>query len=205
MTDRFSMSTEKKINYAIWLSVISLILWFVVVMLWLFNVYEFSVVDSNTFIGVIVALLALIVTFVVGWQILNIIDVKAQVSEISDLKKELQQQREDIEEDFNSTMHLHSIAFGDISLQNGNISDAFSSYLLAINYSLKLNNEYVDRLKMVLKLGDVANILTNVDESALEQISNTDSRIRELPRYNLIKYEYEKAYNIFLGKISTQA
>jgi Na+/H+ antiporter NhaC len=71
------MSLEKKINYATWLSIISILLWLIVVVLWLFNVYEFSVVDSNTFIGVIVALLALIVTFIVGWQIFNVLDVKA--------------------------------------------------------------------------------------------------------------------------------
>lgn len=199
------MNAEKKINYAIWLSIISLILWFVVVMLWLFNVYEFSVVDSNTFIGVIVALLALIVTFVVGWQIFNVLDVKAQLSDIADLKKQLQQQREDNEEDFNSTMYLQSIAFGDISLQNNNISDAFNNYLWAVYYSLKLKNEYIDELLMIEQLYRVANSLTDIDEKAKNQIINTDSKIRELPRFKYIKNEYEKAYNVFLSKRSMQS
>lgn len=199
------MNAEKKINYAIWLSIISLILWFVVVMLWLFNVYEFSVVDSNTFIGVIVALLALIVTFVVGWQIFNVLDVKAQLSDIADFKKQLQQQREDNEEDFNSTMYLQSIAFGDISLQNNNISDAFNNYLWAVYYSLKLKNEYIDELLMIEQLNRVANSLTDIDEKAKNQIINTDSKIRELPRFKYIKNEYEKAYNVFLSKRSMQS
>lgn len=199
------MNAENKINYAIWLSIISLILWFVVVMLWLFNVYEFSVVDSNTFIGVIVALLALIVTFVVGWQIFNVLDVKAQLSDIADFKKQLQQQREDNEEDFNSTMYLQSIAFGDISLQNNNISDAFNNYLWAVYYSLKLKNEYIDELLMIEQLNRVANSLTDIDEKAKNQIINTDSKIRELPRFKYIKNEYEKAYNVFLSKRSMQS
>ena len=199
------MSSEKKTNYAIWLSVISLILWFVVVVLWLFNVYEFSVVDSNTFIGVIIALLALIVTFVVGWQIFNVLDVKAQLSDIADLKKQLQQQREDNEEDFNSMMYLQSIAFGDISLQNNNISDAFNIYLWAVYYSLKLKNEYIDELLIISQLNRVANSLTDIDEKAKNQIINTDSKIRELPRYKYIKSEYEKAYHIFLNKTLIQS
>ncbi len=199
------MNAENKINYAIWLSIISLILWFVVVMLWLFNVYEFSVVDSNTFIGVIVALLALIVTFVVGWQIFNVLDVKSQLSDIADFKKQLQQQREDNEEDFNSTMYLQSIAFGDISLQNNNISDAFNNYLWAVYYSLKLKNEYIDELLMIEQLYRVANSLTDIDEKAKNQIINTDSKIRELPRFKYIKNEYEKAYNVFLSKRSMQS
>lgn len=198
------MSIEKKINYAIWLSAISLILWFIVVMLWLFNVYEFSVIDSNTFIGVIVALLALIVTFVVGWQIFNIIDVKAQVSEIADLKKELKHQREDIDEDFYSMMNLHSIAFGDISFHNNNISDAFSNYLWAVYYSLKLKNEYIDESIIVSKLASVASSLTEVPQNAREQINNADSKIRELPKYKYIRNEYEKAFQIYLNKISMQ-
>lgn len=199
------MSSEKKTNYAIWLSVISLILWFVVVVLWLFNVYEFSVVDSNTFIGVIIALLALIVTFVVGWQIFNVLDVKAQLSDIADLKKQLQQQREDNEEDFNSMMYLQSIAFGDISLQNNNISDAFNIYLWAVYYSLKLKNEYIDELLIISQLNRVANSLTDIDEKAKNQILNTDSKIRELPRFKYIKNEYEKAYHIFLNKTLIQS
>lgn len=199
------MSLEKKTNYAIWLSVISLILWFVVVVLWLFNVYEFSVVDSNTFTGVIIALLALIVTFVVGWQIFNVLDVKAQLSDIADLKKQLQQQREDNEEDFNSMMYLQSIAFGDISLQNNNISDAFNIYLWAVYYSLKLKNEYIDELLIISQLNRVANSLTDIDEKAKNQIINTDSKIRELPRFKYIKNEYEKAYHIFLSKTLIQS
>ena len=183
------MSLEKKINYATWLSIISILLWLTVVVLWLFNVYEFSVVDSNTFIGVIVALLALIVTFIVGWQIFNVLDVKAQLSEVSDLKKELQQQREDNEEDFNSMMYLQSIAFGDISVQNNNINDAFNNYLWAVYYSLKLKNEYIDELLIIKQLNRVANYLTDIDEKAKNQIVNTDSKIRELPRYKYIKNE----------------
>lgn len=198
------MSLEKKINYATWLSIISILLWLTMVVLWLFNVYEFSVVDSNTFIGVIVALLALIVTFIVGWQIFNVLDVKAQLSEVSDLKKELQQQREDNEEDFNSMMYLQSIAFGDISVQNNNINDAFNNYLWAVYYSLKLKNEYIDELLIIKQLNRVANYLTDIDEKAKNQIVNTDSKIRELPRYKYIKNEYEKIYQIFLSKISKQ-
>ena len=73
------MSRDKKINYAIWFSVVSLILWCIVVGLWICNVFQFAIIDSNTFIGVIVALLGIIVTFVVAWQILNVIDIKTQV------------------------------------------------------------------------------------------------------------------------------
>lgn len=198
------MSYEKKINYAIWLSIISLILWCLVVGLWVCNVFQFAIIDSNTFVGVIVALLGVIVTFVVAWQILNVIDVKTQVSDIADLKKELKQQRDDIDEDFYSMMYLHSIAFGDMAMQMNNVSDAFSNYLWAVYYSLKLRNEYIDILQFVSRLESVANYLADVKENTKEQIKNADSKIRELPRYKYIKKEYEKAYQIYLSKIANK-
>ena len=185
------MSYEKKINYAIWLSIISLILWCLVVGLWVCNVFQFAIIDSNTFVGVIVALLGVIVTFVVAWQILNVIDVKTQVSDIADLKKELKQQRDDIDEDFYSMMYLHSIAFGDMAMQMNNVT-------------LKLRNGYIDILQFVSRLESVANYLADVNENTKEQIKNADSKIRELPRYKYIKKEYEKAYQIYLSKIANK-
>lgn len=198
------MSKEKKINYAIWLSVVSLILWCMVVGLWICNVFQFATIDSNTFIGVIVALLGIIVTYVVAWQILNVIDIKTQVSDIADLKKELNQQRDDIDEDFYSMMYLHSIAFGDMALQMNNVGDAFNNYLWAVYYSLKLRNEFIDILQFVLRLENVANCLTDVNENTKEQIKNADSKIRDLPRYKYIKNEYEKAYQIYESKIANK-
>ena len=43
----------------------------VTIVLWICNVGGFTVVSLDSFVGVIVALLAIIVTFVTGWQIYN--------------------------------------------------------------------------------------------------------------------------------------
>lgn len=198
------MSYEKKINYAIWLSIISLILWCLVVGLWVCNVFQFAIIDSNTFVGVIVALLGVIVTFVVAWQILNVIDVKTQVSDIADLKKELMQQRDDIDEDFYSLTYLQGIAFGDIARQNKNFGDAFSNYMWSIYIALKSSGEYTNESVLVNNLADVANCITDISDNTIEQIKNADSKIRELPRYRYIKNEYEKAFQIYVSKITNK-
>ena len=101
-------------------------------------------------------------------------------------------------------MYLHSIAFGDMAMQMNNVSDAFSNYLWAVYYSLKLRNEYIDILQFVSRLESVANYLADVKENTKEQIKNADSKIRELPRYKYIKKEYEKAYQIYLSKIANK-
>lgn len=198
------MGKEKKINYAIWLSVISLILWCVVVGLWICNVFQFSIIDSNTFIGVIVALLGIIVTFVVAWQILNVIDIKTQVSDIADLKKELYKQRNDIDEDFFSMIYLQGIAFGDIARQNKNFGDAFSNYMWSLYNALKSSGDYTNESILVNNLADVANYITDISANTIEQIKNADSKIRDLPRYKYIKNEYEKAYQIYESKITNK-
>lgn len=198
------MSRDKKINYAIWLSIVSLILWCIVVGLWVCNVVQFVTIDSNTFIGVIVALLGIIVTFVVAWQILNVIDVKTQLSDIADLKQELYQQRSDIDEDFFSMLYLQGIAFGDIAKQNKNFGDAYSNYMWAIYIALKSNGEYTNESVLLNNLSNVANCITDINDNTIEQIKNADSKIRELPRYKYIKNEYEKVYQMFLSKISKQ-
>ena len=66
---------SKKVNWAIGLSVVALILVAIMFVLWCCNAGGFSAVSLDTFVGVIVALLAIIVTIVLGWQIFNIFEL----------------------------------------------------------------------------------------------------------------------------------
>ena len=50
--------------------------------LWLFGAMKLSVVSLDTFIGVIVALLAIIFTIIIGWQIINTIEIRNWMSQI---------------------------------------------------------------------------------------------------------------------------
>lgn len=49
--------------------------------LWIFGSMKLSVVSLDSFVGVIVALLAIIFTVIIGLQILNAIDVREKMSE----------------------------------------------------------------------------------------------------------------------------
>ena len=50
--------------------------------LWLCESFEFSVVSLDSFVGVIVALLAIIVTVAIGYQIINAIEVKDEIKQL---------------------------------------------------------------------------------------------------------------------------
>ena len=62
---------NKKTNWALTLSAVSLIIVVAIIGLWIFKSQEIAVITLDTYVGVIVALLAIIVTIVLGWQIFN--------------------------------------------------------------------------------------------------------------------------------------
>ena len=68
---------------------ISLAISITLLVLWCCNVGGFTVVSLDSFVGIIVALLAIVVTLAVGWQIYNSIEIKNQIEELSTLKEKL--------------------------------------------------------------------------------------------------------------------
>ena len=73
---------NKKSTRAIVLSVVALLMSVGIVILWLCQACRFSVVSLDSFVGVIVALLAVIVTLAVGWQIYNVIEIRLMIRKI---------------------------------------------------------------------------------------------------------------------------
>lgn len=80
---------SKKANWAIGLSSSSFLIVVSMITMWICEVREICVVELDSFIGVIVALLAIIVTLVLGWQIFNIFELKNKIDEVSELKNNL--------------------------------------------------------------------------------------------------------------------
>ena len=77
-----------KSKLSIILSIISLVGVLAVFGLWLFGSLKLSVVSLDTFIGVIVTLLAIVFTVIVGLQIVNAIDMREKMVQL--------QQRQDV-------------------------------------------------------------------------------------------------------------
>ena len=77
-----------KAKLSIILSIISLVGVLSVWSLWTFGSMKVAVVSLDTFIGVIVALLAIVFTIIVGLQIVNAIDMREKMMQL--------QQRQDL-------------------------------------------------------------------------------------------------------------
>ena len=78
-----------KTKISIILSTISIIGVLSIWGLWLFGTIQLSIVSLVTFIGVIVALLAIIFTVIVGWQIVNTIEMRDKLANIEKRQNDL--------------------------------------------------------------------------------------------------------------------
>lgn len=79
-TDK-TMKDERKVNISIILSTITLILTIGIIIIWCVCVKEFSVITENTFIGTCISLISLALPIIIGYQIINSLDIKHSLKE----------------------------------------------------------------------------------------------------------------------------
>lgn len=197
------MTLETKINWSLGLSITSITVIVILVIMWFCNVWELSVIGIETFIGVIVALLAIIVTFVVGWQIYNTIEIRNKLSELDRLEGEIEKQKLLIENSVYQSRHLIAFTWAINHHEKGNYAEAFGYALQSLPYTMRLNNPInIDTLMDVI-VDSAKKVLVNtiVEKDFYSEMTLDDSEIRTLSGYVYIKEEYEEAFNMYLKKI----
>ncbi|MBR5159826.1 MAG: hypothetical protein IKW84_09650 [Bacteroidaceae bacterium] len=175
----------------------------VLIVLWSCNTGGFSVVNLDSFVGVIVALLSILITIVLGWQIYNAIEMKQKIQELEALKDEFAEQKKSIEELSNKTRHGVLLTWGDDSANARHFTTAFRFYVSSLKCSMllkePLNIDVIhDNLTIVsnnLKKGNVMN------KDLYDIVINEDTEIRSLPNYIYIKSWYEPAFEKFISNI----
>lgn len=70
------MKNERKVNFSIMLSIIALFLIIAIVVIWCISTKEFSVVTGDTFISTCIGLISLALPIIIGYQIINSLDIK---------------------------------------------------------------------------------------------------------------------------------
>lgn len=195
---------KRKLNRTRNLSIIAIALSCLMFAMWCCNAGGFSAVSIDTFVGVIVALLAIIVTIAIGWQIFNIYEVKSQIGEIKRLKTELDKQRLDFEDMELSTAHLHAISLSYIGIAKKEYCDAFHYLVEALYFSLQ--HPLMPNLESILLTMEedcLSNINagTMVDAEFYDKTIIKDKQIRTLQSYSYIKRRYNKIYNDYIRKV----
>lgn len=193
------------------LSIISIVGVLSIWVLWMCGTIELSVVSLDTFIGVIVALLAIIFTVVVGLQIVNTIDMREKMSQLEKRQMELlENERQLAENDRLHVMEAYNLQAGisggnaDGYCANGQYIEAFAFYHSALHYAILANQKNqlnrVNQLQTIVQLiktGPVVNFL-----SLAQQIKTDMEGIRNTTSYrNCLSDLYEQTMQSFWQKM----
>lgn len=166
-----------------------------------------SNVSLDTFIGVMVTMIGILVTFAVGWQIINALEIKSKLAEIEKIKADVNTQQSNIDKivariaydaAVNRSYTLHKI---------GEHIKAFVSTLEAIEYCLLIDEyEDLDILLHNLKAFASHSHTMCCYESDRESMIKYDDQIKKSSKYLLIKDRYEEAvreYNMWQKNVIT--
>ena len=176
--------------------------------LWLFGSIELSVVSLDTFIGVIVALLAIIFTVIVGWQIINAIEMRDKLAELEKRQNDLIDNERILAE--NDRLHtkeaynLQSGLCGEIAeshMTKGQHIEAFTFYHAALYYAILSERpnqmNYLNQMNLILSLISKQSVINFT--SLAQQIKGDTDRIRKTTSYrNCLSEVYERTMQAFL-------
>ncbi len=192
---------NKKWSFAHFCAYLSLSISIVMLVLWCCNVGGFTVVSLDSFVGIIVALLAIVVTLAVGWQIYNSIELKAKIEELNELKDKLSEQEKEIKQQTLKSRHLIAASMADTKLAIGDYVSTFDYLMTSLKYSMALEQsmnigKILDRMAF-----SASKIQQNELCKYTKDIQDSDKKIRKSRHFDMIKTQYEKIYNDFISKI----
>ena len=200
-----------KTKLSIILSIISIVGVLSICGLWLFGAMKLSVVSLDTFIGVIVALLAVIFTIIIGWQIINTIEIRSWMNQLEQKQNALVENGRRLAE--NDQLHtleaynLHAAicqADADSYIEKKQYVEAFTFYHVALCYAILSGTP--NQLNRINKLSQITQCIIAppiADFKMLaRQIKSDSDRIRTTTSYrNCLSEVYELTMQTFWQKI----
>ena len=179
---------------------LSLVISLAIVGYWICSVHELKVVNLNTFVGVTVALLGLILTLAIAWQIYNAVEMKNKVEELKQLEDRIKEQEKSLERfKLETTRDICGLASASFPADGDN-SIQFLYILGALEAEMKLEKQtqlldILEYLELISKEDDIKSAIK------ADGIMEQDKVIRALSNYKLIKNRYETIYNEYISKI----
>ena len=162
--------------------------------LWVFGVFRVSVIDLGTFVGIIVALLAIIVTVVLGLQIINALDIREKITELEQKHTALLEIDRQLNENSISIVKLaHNLQAGicdsgtNLYVASGQFIEAFGSCHSAFyNAILSGQGGLQSRLQQLQALCEQSVRAPQVDFSIIrKQIEIESQQIKETEAYRV--------------------
>lgn len=159
-----------------------------------------SDVSLDTFIGVMVTMIGVLVTFAVGWQIINALEIKSKLAEIETIKNDIKEQREQMQELAESTKHESMLVRAQEFYRCGDHIHATICAMDSLLHCLPL--KVPSNINLVLQTVEayasyIKTPLTSEDHKELLLI---DKSIREAKNYIFIQERYEIIFEKFLKR-----
>lgn len=199
------MKSEKKYNISLILSIIAILLSLGIILLWIVNASNLAVVSLDSFVGVIVALLAILVTAVLGWQIYNAIEIKDKMRAIDSLQSALKQQEHRMEQMYCNVCHSHGyVAAYQSATVNNDFVDAYRWLMSSLRYSLLLD-EPINVEKVLDEMLEFAKRIpahSTLDKEIFAELEEDHKVITNTPSFNCISVKFKQTHNIFLSKVT---
>lgn len=174
--------------------------------LWICKVKGFKVVTLETFVGVIVALLAIIVTVAIIWQIFNVVEIRNRIRDLNKLEEKMNNQEKSLDQVIYRFKHHVGHIMSDTSLEQHNYLSAFYYMIISLENTLQLevpiNVEHA-LLQMRFAVNHIAN-RSKIVKGHFDEIIKSDQTIRSLSNYSFIKNSYEPIYSEFISKVQKE-
>lgn len=164
-TDK-TMKDERKVNISIILSTITLILTIGIIIIWCVCVKEFSVITENTFIGTCISLISLALPIIIGYQIINSLDIKHSLKEseekIEKYKKKINDSIESSKKEFDKEIEkiqeINRNLYKSLEVEKKERELLFQDIKVAMYHGKTINNaalalfEQIDAIKLIIEL-----------------------------------------------------
>ena len=201
----------KNTRLSLILSIIAIVGVLSVWALWIFGSLQVSVVDLGSFVGVIVALLAIIVTIILGWQIINAVEIRAKIKELEKNHRSIQESARLLNDSNQNFIKLaYNLQAGicdgntDSYITKGLFVEAFGSCHSALHQAIIAGQSNLkNRIEQLNKLSGAISSPPKVDFSMLrKQIEFESQRIKETEAYRLyLSADYDQIMDLFWKKM----
>ena len=179
-----------------------------VFVLWIFEVIPHSVISPESFIGACVSLLAVIVTLAIGFQIVNVVEVKSAQrryeEELKTALEKIQCQQEQLEEEQHRNSLLHNCNLARSMQDDKLYGRACFYYVCALYENLQLktplgNEKYIlEKFKTCSGQNDG---IWNIPEKMHNELKNADVLMRQHANYHWVQSQYEPLRNEYFKRI----
>lgn len=196
---------KKLVVTSLILSIIACIAISVVVVYIICGAGDFDISIGEVEIGVIVALLAIIVTIILGWQIYTAIDIKEKIAAIDELQQKQNSQEHRMEQMYYNTCRVIGCAMSAFGQGKDSIHP-FRWLLSALAASLKMDKP-ADVEKLLADLHDQVKLIksnTIIAESYINEINDFNKTIRESAHYPCFASTYDAIHREYEQKVKAE-